>query len=128
MRPLGIKYEQLTLLVGFEHFVNRLYRAHGDTGTAIDADIWIYVASLAIRMEALDWAMFDAIGKEAETTMVRNDVGHASPNPELDTLHSTGRHQPAGGMNSRRLDALNFDEVVRIDAGLPKVGVTRRGR
>jgi hypothetical protein len=83
MRPLGIEYEQLTLLVGFEHFVNRLYRAHGDTGTAIDADIRIDIASLAIRMEALDWAMFDAIGEEAQATIVRNDVGHASPNPNL---------------------------------------------
>jgi hypothetical protein len=128
MRPVGIECEQFTLLVGFEHFVNRLYRAHGNTGAAIDADIRIYIASLAIRMEALDRAMFDAIGKEAEATIVRNDVGHATPDPELDTLHSTERHKPAGGMNSRRSDALNFDEVVRIDTGLPKVGVTRRGR
>jgi hypothetical protein len=96
MRPLGIKYEQLTLLVGFEHFVNRLYRAHGDAGTAIDADIRIYIATLAIRMEALDWAMFDAIGKEAEATIVRNDVGHASPNPRYLAFH---RPTPAGRWN-----------------------------
>jgi hypothetical protein len=96
MRSLGIEYEQLTLLVGFEHFVNRLYRARGDTGTAIDADIRIYIASLAIRMKALDWAMFDTIGKKAEATIVRNDVGHASPNPRYLAFH---RPTPAGRWN-----------------------------
>jgi hypothetical protein len=104
MRPPGIQCQQLTLLVGLEDFVNCLDRAHRNAGPAIDANIRIYIAPLAVRVEALDRTMFDTISKEAEAAIVRNDVGHAAPDPELEpSVPSARASQPTGWMHKGQI-------------------------
>jgi hypothetical protein len=88
---LGIQSEQLPFFVA-EDLMNRLDRAGGNAGSTIDADIRIDVAPLVVGMETLDRAMLHAIGKEAESTVIRNDVGHNCAIPGLmASLSSTSR-------------------------------------
>jgi polysaccharide pyruvyl transferase WcaK-like protein len=56
--------------------VYRLHRTSRNAGTAIDADIRIDIAALAVGVEALHRAMFDAVRKQAKAAIVRDDVGH----------------------------------------------------
>jgi hypothetical protein len=76
VRSLGVQSEHLPFLFGLEDFVYRLHRTSRNTGAAIDADIRIDVAALAVGVEALHRAMFDAVRIKAEAAIVRNDMGH----------------------------------------------------
>jgi hypothetical protein len=81
VRSLGIQNEQLPFFVGIEGLMNRPDRTRGNAGPAIDADVGIDVAAFAVRMEALNRTMFDAVGKQAEAAIVRNDVRHDCVRP-----------------------------------------------
>lgn len=77
MRALGIESKQRPLVVRIDNFVNRPDGTRGNTRTAVDTDIRIDVVALAVRMEALDRAMLDTVGKEAKAAVVRDDVRHS---------------------------------------------------
>jgi hypothetical protein len=84
--------------VAIENFVNGLDRTYRDTGTTIDADIGINIAPFIIRVEALNGAVFDAIGKQAKTAIVGNDMRHGVFCSEPATrFGSAAQYETVGG-------------------------------
>lgn len=81
MRPLGIQMEQLPFLSGIEDLMNRADGASRNARPAINADIGIDVAAFAVRMKTLNRTMFNAVGKQAQAAIVRNDVRHGCVRP-----------------------------------------------